>query len=192
MYFIEISAQKFTSQQFAVSTSQSALPFNRFAGLFREIVHPGLEYGLSKDFKKLKNYDWFWDVRAGIFHHRFVQTGIPLYSSTGFRYKYLKRWESALALGAGYLHSIPATEKYKLNDVGDYENNKGIGRVQGTFSFEISTGYHLKPKSAQNIKLFVTYQQRFQLPFVKSYVPLLPYNSFFIGISKPIIRHPKK
>ena len=35
------------------------------------------------------------------------------------------------------------------------------------------------------VKVFSTYQQQIQMPFVKSYVPILPYNSLIVGVSIP-------
>ena len=50
----------------------------------------------------------------------------------------------------------------------------------------MGAGYLLNPQNVKPVKLFIVYQQRLQMPFVKSYVPILPYNSFMIGFSKSI------
>ena len=82
------------------------------------------------------------------------------------------------------MHSIPDTAKRKLSEEGEYENNKGIGRMQAMATYGIGFSYVLNPAAAKTIRVFTSYQQRLQFPFVKSYVPLLPYNSFIIGLIK--------
>lgn len=87
-------------------------------------------------------------------------------------------------LGVGYLHSIPGTERFELNDQGEYEKIKNIGRAQAGVKFSISAAYAL----SKGIRLSVNYGVLGQLPFVKSYVPLLPYNTIQLGIAKNILR----
>jgi hypothetical protein len=168
--------------------TQTALPFGKFLGSFTDQFHPGAEAGLGKNFSTRKKHDWFLELKAGYFFHRFVQHGIPLYLDLGYRYKFNSRLSAETAIGAGYLHSVPATAKLKLNENGTYESNKGIGRMQAMATYGLGIGYTLNPGTVKPITLFINYQQRIQMPFVKSYVPLLPYNSFMIGIRKILIK----
>jgi hypothetical protein len=172
----------------AVMNTQTDLPFGKFTGMFYKAFHPGIEFSYGKNFSIKNKHDWYYDFRLAYFYHRFVQHGIPLYSNLGYRYKINQRWSATVELGAGYLHSIPATAKLRLNSDGEYEPDKGLGRMQVNACFAIGTGYLLNPADPSSLKLFINYQQRLQMPFVKSYVPLLPYNSFLIGITKPVIR----
>lgn len=185
-FFYTLKAQKQDYISISITNNATAYPFAKFIGFVTEPVHPGVEAGLSRTIKVKKKHDWFREFRLGYFYHRFVQHGIPLYANIGYRYKFSSRFSAEAALGGGYLHSIPATAKLKLNSSGEYKNNKGIGRAQGIAGLGISTGYILTPSSKKPLKLFVTYQQRLQMPFVKSYVTFLPYNCFMIGISQPI------
>jgi hypothetical protein len=170
----------------AAFNTQTAMPFGKFIGSFTDQFHPGIEATWGKNFSIKKKHDWFWDIRAAWFFHRFVQHGIPLYSNIGYRYKFNKRFSADVAIGGGYMQSIPATAKLKLNSNGEYVNNKGVGRVQAIAAFGIGAGYTIHPSTSKPMKIFINYQQRIQMPFVKSYVPLLPYNSFMIGISCPL------
>jgi hypothetical protein len=172
----------------AVMNTQTDLPFGKFTGMFYKAFHPGIEFSYGKNFSIKARHDWYYDFRLAYFYHRFVQHGIPLYSNLGYRYKFNQRWSASGELGAGYLHSIPATAKFGLNGEGVYENDKGIGRMQVNTCFAIGAGYLLNPSVPSSLKLFIIYQQRLQMPFVKSYVPVLPYNSIMIGIAKPVIR----
>ena len=181
---IAAGQQKYLS--LATFNTQTAYPFKKLGGLFSNVYHPGLELTLGKNLADKKSHDWFWDGRAAYFFHRYVQHGISLYSNIGYRYKFNSRISADVSLGGGYMQSIPATAKFKLDDDGIYKNNKGLGRAQAMAALAIGAGYRLHPSSKRPVKLFLSWQQRLQLPFVKSYVPLLPYSSMMIGISRPL------
>lgn len=170
----------------AFSNSQNAFPFGKFSGLFGEILHPGMEISCGKIIQARKKHEWFREYRLGWFYHRFVQLAIPLTIQYGYRHKFGSRLTVQAALGAGYLHSIPATQKFKLNANGEYEKNKGLGRMQATADLDLGVAYTLSKKKEKPLKIFAGYQQRIQFPFVKSYVPLLPYNTFLLGCSFPL------
>jgi hypothetical protein len=104
-----------------------------------------------------------------------------LYTETGYRYKWSDRIHSDAALGIGYMHVIPATSVFKLNKQGEYKNSKGIGRPQAIASISLGSGYIVNRSKPRPVTIFTIYQQRLQFPFVKSYVPLLPYNSILFG-----------
>lgn len=187
---IRLDAQNSGKKYFSIAilNTQTDFPFSKFTGMFYKAFHPGVEFTYGKNFSIKPRHDWYYDFRLAYFYHRFVQHGIPLYSNLGYRYKFNQRWSASGELGAGYLHSIPATAKLRLNEEGDYENDKGLGRMQVNACFALGACYQLHPASPSSLKLFISYQQRLQMPFVKSYVPMLPYNSFLIGVSKPVIR----
>ena len=170
----------------AAFTTQTAMPFGKFVGLFTDQFHPGIEAGYGINMSVKEKHDWFVEFKAACFYHRFVQVGIPLYADAGYRYKFNNKFFAETSIGAGYMHSVPATAKLKLNDDGVYVNNKGIGRMQAMATFGLGVGYTFNPSAKKPLALFTTYQQRIQMPFVKSYVPLLPYNSFIMGIKKSI------
>jgi hypothetical protein len=168
--------------------TQNAMPFGKFVGMFKEQFHPGIEAIYGRNISQKKNHDWFLELRLSYFFHRYVQHAIPVYLDFGYRYKINDKFSAETSIGAGYMHSIPATAKLKLNEEGDYENNKGIGRAQIMATYSLGFGYTLHPKSAKSLTAFVNYQQRVQTPFINSYVPVLPYSSFMIGVRKPITK----
>lgn len=170
----------------AMFNTQNAEPFGKFAGLFNEIVHPGIEAGLGKNILKQGNHEWFLELKLAYFYHRFVQHGIPFYLNFGYRYKLTNHFSAETSIGGGYLQAIPAVAQLRQNSEGDYVTSKGIGRPQATASFAIGFGYTPKPFATRSLTFFAGYQQRIQMPFVKSYVPLLPYNSFLIGVRAPV------
>ncbi len=184
LFKIAVGQHKYFS--IATFNTQTAYPFTKLGGLFSEVYHPGLELTLGKILADRKSHEWFLDGRAAYFFHRYVQHGISLYSNIGYRYKFSSRISSDISLGGGYMQSIPATAKFRLDEDGSYKNNKGLGRAQAIAAFGIGAGYRLRPSSKRPVKILLSWQQRLQLPFVKSYVPLLPYNSMMVGISRPL------
>ncbi len=185
------SAQPKKEISVAFVNTASAYPFSQFGKLFSGIEHPGVELGYGFNRKTKAKHDWFQDFKVSYFYHRFVQHGIQLYSDIGYRYKFSNLLSAQVALGAGYMQSIPATAKLKLSSNGEYKNDKGIGRAQALAVANISIGYTINPASKKPAKVFITYQQFLQTPFVKAYVPILPYNSLLIGCSIPLPTHKK-
>jgi len=182
--FLTIAQKKVKEISLAITNTHSAYPFASFGKLFSGPYHPGAEAGYGFNWKRKAKHDWYQSFKLGFFHHRFVQTAIPLYTQIGYRYKPHNRIHFNTALGAGYLHSIPATAILKRNSQGEYEKAKGIGRPQALLNFAVGTRYVLKGAKAPAI--FLQYTQQLQLPFINSYVPLLPYNSVALGVSVPL------
>lgn len=180
------SAQKSRNISIAFQNVGSAYPFSQFGKLVSEIEHPGVEVAYSFYWKSKNKHGWFQDIKLAYFNHRFVQHAFPFYTDIGFRYQLQKKWSAQVALGAGYLHSIPATDKFKLNENGEYKNDKGIGRAQALAVFNFGTAYTVRTSGKGPVKIFATCQQFIQMPFIKQYVPLLPYNAMLIGVSLPL------
>ena len=185
------SAQKSKQISIAFLNTGSAYPFSEFSKLFSDMQHPGVEIGYSFNWKTKNKHDWFQEIKLSYFYHRFVQHGIPLYTYIGYRYKFSNALNAQVALGAGYMQSIPATAKLKLSDNGEYKNDKGIGRSQAVAVLNLGIGYTIHPASKKSPSIFIIYQQFLQMPFVKAYVPILPYNSLLIGCNFPFQAHKK-
>ncbi len=184
-------AQKSKRISVAFLNTGTAYPFSQFGKLVSGIEQPGIELGYGFNWKSKDKHDWYQEIKLGYFYHRFVQHAFPLYTSIGYRYKFSQQWSAQLALGAGYLHSIPATAKLKLSADGEYKNNIGIGRAQLMAALNFGVGFILHTSGRRPLKIFTNYQQFFQAPFVKAYVPILPYNSLLIGGSIPLKSYKK-
>jgi len=176
----------------AILSTQSDYPFGKFTKLITQPLHPGFELGYGRNSISKGKSEWFTELKLGYFYHRFVQHGIPLTLNFGYRYHFHPRFSSETSIGAGYLHSIPATSKFKLDENGEYQNNKGLGRMQVTASLSLGMGYLLNPKSRKPFTGFILYQQRIQYSFVRSYVPLLPYNTLQLGLKRALLNKPKQ
>ena len=179
-------AQKNKQISIAFVNTGSAYPFSQFGKLIKRIEHPGVELAYSFNWKTKSKHDWYEECKVAYFYHRFVQHAILVYTDIGYRHRLSQKLTAQVTLGAGYLHSIPATAKLKLDANGEYKNDKGIGRMQVMAAINFGIGYTIHPSGKTPFKLFATYQQLLQMPFVKAYVPILPYNSLIIGCSIPL------
>ncbi|MBD0294867.1 MAG: hypothetical protein ICV84_06655 [Flavisolibacter sp.] len=124
---------------FSITHNHTAYPFSSFVKLVTGVVHRGVEIGYHFNWKTTPKHDWFQTVKAGYFYHRFVQHAFPLYTQFGYRYKFSEQVQASASIGAGYMHSVPATAVLKLNDQGAYENAKGIGRPQAIMHLTFGT-----------------------------------------------------
>jgi hypothetical protein len=181
-----LTAQENKYASVALVSTQTDYPFGKFAALAGTPRHPGVEFGYGKSLHSTASKEWFIELRLSYFYHRYVQHGIPLTINFGYRHRFGDQFVLESSLGAGYLHSIPAAGKFKLDENGNYRNNKGLGRAQVAASFSLGAGYTVNPSAQKPFTLFTRYEQRIQFPFIKSYVPFLPYNSLYLGVQRPI------
>ena len=166
----------------AFTTLHTAFPFGSFSKLVTEDLHPGFEIGTGFNWSNKTKHDWFQTIQFGYSYHRFIQHSLALYSEGGYRYKFQKSFFAEAKIGAGYLHAIPVGKIFKLQNDGNYEKKVNIGRPQALIA--LSLGIH-KRISPSGKAVFLQYQQRLQLPFIKSYVPLLPTNMLMVGVKIP-------
>jgi hypothetical protein len=184
-----LSAQKSRSLSILLTNSQPANPFSKGIGLVKDGFHPGVEVGRSTTISQKKKHEYLFEFRAGYFYHRFVQHAIPVYVNLGYSYKVNKRFSVNAKLGAGYLHSIPATTRLTADENGTYHKVKGFGRPQAMANFELGMAYIISQSSHAPFTILLGVQQRLQMKFIRSYVPILPYNTIFFGVQHSISRN---
>ena len=186
MAAITVQAQRqHKNWSLAVTNHNTAKPFSKFSSLFGGVVHPGIRASYGFNWQTKPKHDWVQQFHVGYFFHRFVQHAIPLYTDLGYKYKFSKSFSATAAIGAGYMHSIPATAVLESNDEGVYISAKGIGRAQAIATFTLEARYQFKSATPRPMSLFINYQQQLQAPFIDSYVPILPYNGVALGLSIP-------
>ena len=112
-----------------------------------------------------------------------MQSTLQLYSELGYRRSIWKGTAAELRLGGGYLHAIPAAEIFELNG-SVYEKKTNLGRPQAMAGAALGLSY-TQQKAAHPLRFFVDYQVYLQMPFVKSYVPLLPNTLLHVGAAAP-------
>jgi hypothetical protein len=183
---LSLSAQQNWYLGVAASNTQPAYPFGKFLGLFKDALHPGIELSYGHNFSQKKKHDWFYEFQLGYFYHRYVQHGIPVSIDFGYRYHVSSSFSLETSVGAGFMRSIPETEVFIQTSNVEYAKKKVQGRDQAISTYELGGSYYLNKKGDPQWRIFANYEQRIQFPFIKSYVPILPYNSFKIGISKAL------
>lgn len=178
-----LSAKKPLYIGIAVNNYISAKPFTGFPKLFYSQFHPGITLSTGITWKEKNKHQWMQTFKATYFSHRYIQRSLGLYTEFGYRYLPNKKIGLNAALGGGYLHMIPATEQFRQNSNGDWEEIKIKSRPQGLISLSLGIDFALNSKGYRG---FMRYQNLFQTPFVPGYVPLLPYNVLHLGVTIPV------
>lgn len=184
-YFCNVSAQKHKLDHYnvAFTTLHTAYPFGSFSSLFVKEFHPGFEVGTGFNWKVKEKHDWFQTFEFGYSYHRFVQHTIALYTEFGYRYKFLKTFSAEAKIGGGYLHAFPDSKIFVLKEDGTYKKKTNLGHPQAMGSFSLGIN---KKISDPGLVAFLEYKQRIQLPFINSYVPILPSDMLMIGVKFPL------
>jgi len=162
----------------ALTNSASSYPVVGAAELWKARMHPGFTLGTGFNWKHSDKLAWAQTFKLGYFFHRYIQHAVMLYTESGIRKSYGKCGVSGM-LGAGYLHSIPATGRFRQLPNGSYESFGKLGRAQAMLGFTLGLDYPISPSN----RIFTRFQTLVQTPFVPGYVPLLPVNQFHLGLT---------
>ncbi len=175
---------------FKIGNNHSAVPFSRFGKLLYKDFHTSYELGKSFTLKeKNQKFSWFQTANVGYFKHRFVQSGFLLYSENGYEKSITPALGINTKLGVGYYHMFTGPDIIEQNSQGVYEKKNDWGKPQAIFTFSLGITQSIIPAVNTAPKISLEYQIRIQTPFVKSYVPLLPYNILKLGVIFPLHDH---
>ena len=177
-----IMAEGWKSNPLAISVFNNAtlLPPASLTAVFNQPVHPGLTVSYEFGWKETEKYKWFQNASLGYFYHRYVDQAILLYSQAGYRHYYGKfSVEGSLQLG--YMHSLLLTDRAVKQSDGSYKAKQGFGKPQFICGLGVGFGYNIG-NGEKLRRLFLNYDIRMQMPFVKSYVPLLPNGALSLGM----------
>lgn len=156
----------------AVFNNATLLPPASFTAVFNQPLHPGLVVNTEFAWRQKEYSKWFQDASIGYFHHRYAYQALLLYSRAGYR-RCLGKLSVEGSLHAGYMHLFLLTDRLVKQDDGSYVARQGIGRPQFITGAGLGLGY--SPwELERGRRIFLLYDFRLQMPFVKSYVPLLP------------------
>jgi len=186
------TAQKlFTNIGVSVSNNTTSFPVTGYPSLFYSQFHPGVDITSQKSWTKNKERksQFVQSIDLGFFYHRFVQSGLRIYTKCDYQYSITRKATLGIGLGVGYLQSFTATEVLELNDNGKYEQRKVYSRPQFIGLLNIGGTYRLKETSSRSISLFINFRTWLQMPFVKTYVPMLPVNSLHLGVLVPLAKN---
>ena len=180
----DCNAQRITTLYFESGNAITALPFIGAPQLFHSNYHPFITVGGAWVWKEKGKHAWEQTVNIGYIYHRYVQHSIPLFTETIYRLNTGKTFALRAHMGVGYLHSIPGTDRFLLNEDGEYEKITNLGRPQAMAKISFSGLFKVR----KNFSLSLNYGVLMQGPFVQSYVPLLPYNTIQVGVQTPLNR----
>jgi hypothetical protein len=181
-YQLQAQDKKGTSWKIGFTNSQTARPFAKFSSLFHSPFHPGFELGYLKTENIHRNSKWEFEPAISYTFHRWVQHNIAVVVNQYYKHDLAAGFLLSARVGAGYQLSIPTSKVYRLS--GETIKAKAFaGRSQFTFNAAFGVDKHIGKKG---IMLGLLYQQKIQTPFVKNYVPLLPYNSMMIAVTIPV------
>lgn len=173
------SQRKITTVMLETGNAVTALPIVGAPQLFKSNYHSYTSIGARMVWKDKNKHAWEQSFTIGFLHHRFIQKNIPVFTEIIYCY-HAGRFDLRAHLGIGYLHNIPEMQRFKLNEQGEYERIRNIGRAQGMGKLSFSGTYRIN----NSYGLSMNYGILMQSPFVKSYVPLLPYNTLQVGVHK--------
>ena len=169
-----------------LSNNVTGLPVSSYPSLFYSNLNPGAEIGLSRQFNTNQKHQWHLSGNIGFFYHRFIQTGIKIYPSIHYHYQVNPKFKIESSIDLGYLMAINNVAVLELGEDGFYEN-KPLNKARSQFmaGFRIGASYHPSgdPAGIAYTCAFGTFMQG---PYVSGYVPLLPYNTFSVGLELPI------
>lgn len=171
---------------FSISNNITSLPVTTYPMLFYSQFHPGIDVFRDLKIKQYNRNQISLKANAGIFYHRFVQTGVRIYPSIEYQRSINKKISLTTGLGAGYLCAFENSEVFKFAN-GKYEKkNIFSGRSQYLGAMEIGGSYNFSDLSTSGIRIFFQFKTFIQGTFVNHYVPILPVNSFMLGFTIPI------
>lgn len=176
--------QRFRYFSIAATNSASSYPVSGVPQLWKAGIHPGLTLGTGFNWKQFGNISWAQTFKIGFFRHRFIQNAVMLYTENGLRHA-ADKWGISAMLGAGYLHSFVATDRFKQNTDGVYQSYGKWGRPQAMFGFTLG----IDRSVGNGCRVFTRVQTILQTPFVQGYIPILPINQLHFGMTIPLIKH---
>ncbi|MEX2234519.1 MAG: hypothetical protein WD824_20300, partial [Cyclobacteriaceae bacterium] len=167
----------------SVSNNAIAMPFNGRLGILHSPVHPGFSAGYADRINRSQSHQLFFALKLGYFFQQRVQHAIHCHPEIGYRFKVKGGFGIETRVGAGYMHSVPDLQQFKLANNGGYERRGRWGKPSLLGSLVVGVGYDLEKRFSMPMYLFTQYQVWLQSPFVRSYVPILPNATLHIGSS---------
>jgi hypothetical protein len=177
-------AQK-TSIGIRLSNNITGLPVSTYPSLFYSNFHPGIDFSLKHRINENEKHQWSLSGNVGLFYHHFIQTGIKIYPSIDYALAFNSKWKLNASVDLGYLLAINNVAVLELQDDGNYESNALLkSRSQFMLGWRIGASY-TPSGEADGTSYSLAFGTFLQGPYVSGYVPLLPYNSFALGIEIP-------
>lgn len=172
---------------FAISNNITGLPVVTYPALFYSQFHPGLDFRYSTQMNSGEKNLFFFNLSAGGYYHQFVQSLVRIHPSISYERVILPRFNMELGIGGGYGLSFEGDNAFIKEEDGSYSPKPFFGaRSQYLIAFDIGGNYALSNNSPHGTRLSLKFGSFLQGTFVNNYVPILPLNSFFVGIIQPL------
>lgn len=199
--------QSWKSAPFSVGILNNAtlLPPASLTAVFNEPIHPGLaltyEFGWKETIRSpmFRNIDThalggkqvytgklFQNAGISWYYHRNVNHALLLTTQGGYR-RYFGKFSAEASVHIGYMHAFLLTEQAVRQNDGTW-TMKRASRPQFVAGAGIGAGYdagyHYNVR-----RIFINYDFRLQMPFVKEYVSLLPNGILTIGLQFTLFKN---
>ncbi|NVO19602.1 MAG: hypothetical protein HXX13_07870 [Bacteroidetes bacterium] len=178
-FFLHAQSFPHKSVSLALFNNATLLPPASIVAVFTQPIHPGIVASYEFGWKEKSYGKWFQNANLGFFSHRYVYRALLLYTQAGYR-RSLGHLTVEGSLHAGYMHAFLITDRLVPQDDGTYKAKKGFGKPQFIGGAGVGLGYNLGNRELGR-RIFLNYDLRLQMPFVKSYVPLLPNGVLSLG-----------
>lgn len=203
------TAQSWKSKPFSISLLNNATlyPPKSLTAVFNQPLHPGFsvnyEFGWRETIKDpmFRNINthalggrqvytgkWFQNFGLTYYYHRYVNHAVLITTQAGYR-RYLGKFSAEASLHAGYMHAFLLTGQFVKNSDGTWNSQKLPTRAQiaggAGIGIGYDAGYHYNSR-----RIFINYDFRLQVPFIKNYVPLLPNGILSAGIQFTLFKNP--
>lgn len=163
----------------SVFNNATMLPPASFTAIFNQPIHPGITAAYEFGWKEVSKHKWFQNTGVSYMYHRYAYQAILLNTQAGYRWM-PGAFSLETYLDAGYMVAFYLTDRCIQQEDGTYIAKKGAGKPQFTFGAGFGLGYNLG-KEERIRRIFLAYDVRMQMPFVKSYVTMLPNGALRIG-----------
>ena len=179
---VAIVAQSWKSKPISISVLNNAtmLPPASLTAVFNQPLHPGITASYEFGWKETDKHKWFQNAGISYMYHRFVYQAILLNTQAGYRWK-INNFSIEGYLQAGYMHAFYLTDRAVFESDGTYTYKMGFGKPQFIIGAGLGFGYNFGDENRIR-RIFLNYDVRLQMPFVKSYVTLLPNGALSLGM----------
>ncbi len=166
-----------------ISNQVNGIPVAGIPLLFKSLPHPGIDVELAQQVNQSKKHQIWLSGESSVFYHRYFQTAIKVNASCQYQYSISNRWNTHFGINGGYLHSFYQYEVFELTNNGIYESTSHIkSRPQFNAGIAFGFTYGLNKDQPDKVRLVLNYKTFVQGLFAGSYIPIVPYNSFSLGL----------
>jgi hypothetical protein len=183
-----LTGQSWKENPFAISIFNNAtmLPPASITAVFNQPIHFGITAAYEFGWKQGPKHKWFQNAGISYMYHRYVYQAILLNTQAGYRWM-LKGFSVEGYLQAGYMHAFYLTDRVVEQPDGTYDAKKGFGKPQFIAGAGLGLGYNLGDNERIR-RIFLNYDIRLQMPFVKSYSPVIPNGALSLGFQFNLIK----